>query len=102
MGVEKAPHEKYLSSQRGSVELVWAVTGGGVFSNVDHLQTLIEEIHDGNEERGATYETKIKGLVINLKGNDRRIIIYTKSKVAYSFRYSTICYVILVLFMFTI
>ena len=38
--------EKYLSSQRGSTELVWSVTGGGAFSNADHLQTLSEERRD--------------------------------------------------------
>ena len=35
--------EKYLSSQRGSTELVWAVTVGGAFSNTDHLRTLSEK-----------------------------------------------------------
>ena len=35
--------EKYLSSQRGITELVQAVTGGGAFSNADHLRTLSEE-----------------------------------------------------------
>ena len=34
--------EKYLSSQRGSAELIRAVTGGGAFSNADHLRTLGE------------------------------------------------------------
>ena len=32
--------EKYLSSQRGSAELVRDVTGGGVFPNAYHLQRL--------------------------------------------------------------
>ena len=35
--------EKYLSSQRGSAELVRAVTGGGAFSNTNHLRTLSEK-----------------------------------------------------------
>ena len=41
--------EKYLSSTRGSVELVWAVTGGGAFSNAYHLWTLSEE--QGNRKK---------------------------------------------------
>ena len=32
--------EKQLISQRGILELVWAVKGGGAFSNADHLWTL--------------------------------------------------------------
>ena len=34
--------DEYLSSQRGSVELIKAVAGGGEFSNADHIQTLSE------------------------------------------------------------
>ena len=41
--------ENYLSSIWWIMELVQAVTGGGVFSNADHLRTLSEEIHDGNK-----------------------------------------------------
>ena len=33
--------EKYLSSTRGSAELIRAMTGGGVFSNANHFLTLI-------------------------------------------------------------
>ena len=66
--------EKYLSYQRGSVELVRAVTGGGAFSNYDHLRTLGEERHDGKKDREAAYETKLKGLVRDLKGTDKRLI----------------------------
>ena len=32
--------EKYLSSQQGSTELIWAVMGGGAFSNANHLLAL--------------------------------------------------------------
>ena len=32
--------EKYISSQRGSAELIWAVTGEGALSNADHLLAL--------------------------------------------------------------
>ena len=38
----KPEQEKYSSPQRGSAELVWAVTGGGAFSNANHLQTIGE------------------------------------------------------------
>ena len=31
-----------LSSQKGSAELVWSLTGGGAFSNADHVRTLSE------------------------------------------------------------
>ena len=44
-------HKKYLISQRGSTELIWAVTGGGAFSNSGHLQTLGEVICDRNKDR---------------------------------------------------
>ena len=37
-------HDKYLSSTQGSAELIWAVTGGGGFSNADHLLILSEEV----------------------------------------------------------
>ena len=43
--------ENYLSSQRGSAELVWAVPGGEAFSNSEHLRTLSEERHDGKEDQ---------------------------------------------------
>ena len=35
--------EKYLSSTRGSTNLIWAVTGGGGLSNADHLRTISED-----------------------------------------------------------
>ena len=34
--------DKYLSSLWGSEEMVQAVTGGGAFSNANHLRTLSE------------------------------------------------------------
>ena len=42
--------EKYLSSQRGSAELIRAVTGEGTFSNDDHLRTLSEEGRDRKKD----------------------------------------------------
>ena len=32
--------EKYISSQRGIVELIPAVMGGGTFENADHLRMI--------------------------------------------------------------
>ena len=60
--------EEYLISTWGSVELVRAVTGGGAFSNADHLRTLSEERRDGKKDRDVVYESRLKGLVSNLKG----------------------------------
>ena len=71
--------EKYLSSQWESAELIRAVTGGGAFSNADHLRTLGEESRDGQKDRDVANETKLKGLVRYLKGTDRRLILRAKS-----------------------
>ena len=38
-----ASQENYLRSTQGITELVRGVTGGGVFSNANHLRTLSEE-----------------------------------------------------------
>ena len=38
--------EKYLISQRASAELIWAMMGGGAFSNANHLLALREERRD--------------------------------------------------------
>ena len=46
---------KYLSYQQESAELFWAVTGGGEFSNADHLRTLSEERHDRKKARDVAY-----------------------------------------------
>ena len=73
--------EKYLSYQRGSAELVQAVTGGGEFSNADHLQTLGEERRERKKDRDAAYKTKLKGLVCDLKGTNTRLIPSIKSQV---------------------
>ena len=47
--------EKYISYQQESAELVRAVTGGGEFSNADHLRTLSEESRDIKKDRDAVY-----------------------------------------------
>ena len=71
--------EKYLIYTRGSPELVQAVTGGGSFSNSDHLQTLSEEWLDGEEYRDVLHESRLKGLVSDLQGTDKRLLLRTKS-----------------------
>ena len=71
--------ENYLSSQRGSAELVRAVTGGGEFSNAEHLRTLCEERRDGKKDQDAAYKTKLKGLLSDFKVTDKRLILCAKS-----------------------
>ena len=71
--------EKYLSSQWGSAELIRAVTGGGAFSNADHIRTLGEERCDGQKNWEVANKTKLRGLFQDLKGADRRLNIWAKS-----------------------
>ena len=70
--------EKSLRSTRGSSELAWAVTGGGAFSNADHLRNLSEEQHDGKKDREIVYEYRLKGLVRNIKGTDKHLLLHAK------------------------
>ena len=60
------------------MELVWAVTVGGAFSNAEHLRTLSEEQRDRKKDRDAMYKYKLKGLVINMKGTGKRLLIRAK------------------------
>ena len=46
--------KKYPSSQQVSAELIWAVTGGGAYSNADHLLVLGEERRDIQKKNGMT------------------------------------------------
>ena len=71
--------DKYLRPQRGSEELVWAVTGGESISSSAHLRTISEEIRDGKKDRDAAYESKLKVLVRYLKGTDKRLLLCAKS-----------------------
>ena len=70
--------EKYLSSMQVSVKLVQAVTGGGGFSNSYHLWTLSEEWCDGKKSQDVNYQSRLKGLVINIQGTDKRLILHAK------------------------
>ena len=55
------------------------MTGGGAFSNANHLQTIWEEIRDGKKDQDTVYKTKLKGLVRDLKGTNKRLILRAKS-----------------------
>ena len=61
------------------MELIRAVNGRGVFSNANHLQSLLEEICDRQKDREVANKTKLQGLVQDLKGTKRRLIIRTES-----------------------
>ena len=51
------------------------MTGGGGFSNAKHLRTLSEERRDGKESWDVAYESRLKGLVGNLKVTDKRLLL---------------------------
>ena len=69
----------YISSQKGSTELIRAVTEVGAFSDSDHLRMLGEERRDSQKDRKVANKTKLKGLVRDLKGTNRRLILQTKN-----------------------
>ena len=60
------------------MELIRAVTGGGAFSNADHLRTIGEERRDGQKDWEVANKNKLKGLVQYLKGTNRRLILRAK------------------------
>ena len=70
--------EKYLSSTRGSTELVRAMTGGEAFYNADHLRTLSEEQRDGKKSQDIVYESRLKVLVRDLKVTYKRLLLCAK------------------------
>ena len=47
----------------GSAELIWATTGGGAFSNIDHLLEIGEGMRDRQKHQDDAKKTKLKGLV---------------------------------------
>ena len=63
--------------------MIQAVMGRGEFSNADHLRTLSEEKRDGKESWDVVYEYRLKGLIRNLKGNDKRLLLRAKIKGAW-------------------
>ena len=60
------------------MELIRSVKGGGSFSNSDNLWKLGEERCDIQKYREVTNETKLNGLVQDLKGANRHLIIRAK------------------------
>ena len=54
------------------------MTGRGGFSNADHLRTLSKERRDGKEARDVAYESILKGLVSDLKGTYKRLLLRDK------------------------
>ena len=62
------------------MELVWAMAEGGGFSNADHIRTLNKEQRDGMKDQDDVYESKLKGLVRNLKGIYKRLLLRAKIK----------------------
>ena len=63
--------------------MVWAVTGGGGFSNVNHLWNLSEKRRDGNKAWDVAYESRLNGFVSNLQGTDKPLLLRVKSIVAW-------------------
>ena len=71
--------ERYLRSTRGSAELIQAVTGGGKFSNANHIQTLSDERRYKKKAQDVPYESILKGLVRDIKGTDKRLLLRAKN-----------------------
>ena len=53
--------------------------GGGSFSDADHLRALSEERRNGKKDQDAAYEFKLKGLLSDLKVNDKRLLLRDRS-----------------------
>ena len=83
--------EKYLSSTRRSAELVRAVMGGGwgELFNANHLRTLSEKRRDGKKYRDVVYKSRLKGLVRNLQGTDKCLLLRAKITGAWLIVHST-------------
>ena len=75
--------EKYLISQHGSAELIRAITGGGALFKAKHLLVLGEERHDGQKNCDYANDATLKGLVRDLKGNKRSLILQVKNTCAW-------------------
>ena len=55
------------------------MTGGGAFSNADHLLEIREERSDRYKTWDYTNDATIKGSVGNLIGNDQSLILHSKN-----------------------
>ena len=65
------------------MELIWAVTGGGAFSNANHLLYFKEERHDRNKNRDDANDTPLRGLVGYLLGTNQCLLLWSKNTVAW-------------------
>ena len=70
--------DKYLSYLGGIAEMVRAVTGGGAFSNSEHLRILSEERRERKKDRDVAYESELKGLLRDLKGTEKSLLLSSK------------------------
>ena len=53
-------------------------TGTGRDGRKEHLWTLSEEWRDGKKAQDVAYESRLKGLVSNLQGTDKRLLLRAK------------------------
>ena len=78
LSLETLEKEKYLSSQRGSTELIQGVTGG-VFVTADHLLELGGERHDRQKNQHDSNNVTLKSLVGDLLGTNWCLILWAKN-----------------------
>ena len=51
---------------------------GGELYNADQLWTLIEERLDGKKDQDVAHKSRFKGLVLDLKGTDKCLLLRAK------------------------
>ena len=59
------------------------MTVGGLFSNAGHLRTLSGDQRDGKKDQDVVHKSRLEGLVNNLKGTDKRLLLRAKITVAW-------------------
>ena len=57
------------------------MTGGGSLSNADHLQTLSKERCDRKKYQDIVHKSRLKVLVRDIKGNDKRLLLRAKTQI---------------------
>ena len=72
-------NEKYPILHWESAELIQAMTGGGTFSNTDHLLALREEMCDRQKNWYGANDAKLKGLFKDLNTTARGLILHAKN-----------------------
>ena len=65
------------------------MTGRGAFFNVKHIRTLSEERRARKKDWDTGYKSKLKGLVSNLRGTDKQLLLRAKSTGAWLSIYDT-------------